>query len=152
MMGTMSKLQSQFEDAGDSPGFLLWQVSSLWQRCIREALAPTGLTHAQFVLLASLAWLNDHEENVTQVRLAGHAKMDVMMTSDVLRTLEGKGLLRRVRNPLDRRAWVLQVEDAGLEVANRAIKLVETADTAFFAQLGGRNRELIELLRQLSAG
>lgn len=148
----MSKLQSQFEDAQDSPGFLLWQVSSLWQRSIREALAPTGLTQAQFVLLASLAWLDGREENITQVRLASHAKMDVMMTSDVLRTLESKKLIRRVRNPRDRRAWNLQVEAGGLELANQAIKLVEAVDRAFFAQLGQRNRVFLELLHQLSAG
>lgn len=152
MIGLMSGLQSQFEKAEDSPGFLLWQVSNLWQRHIREALAPTGLTHAQFVLLASLAWLNGHKETVTQVRLAQHAKMDVMMTSDVLRTLEAKKLIRRVRDPRDRRAWNLEAEPQGLELANRANALVEAADTAFFAQLGSQNRSLIDLLHQLSAG
>lgn len=152
MIGTMPRLQSQFENAEDSPGFLLWQVSSLWQRSIREALAPTGLTHAQFVLLASLAWLNGHSETVNQVRLAQHAKIDVMMTSDVLRTLEAKELIRRVRDPRDRRAWNLEVEAQGLELTNRANALVEAADRAFFAQLGNKNRQLMDLLRQLSAG
>ncbi len=151
-MKPMQKLQSQFESPQDSPGFLLWQVSNLWQRSIREALAPTGLTHAQFVLLASLSWLNQHEENITQVRLAHHTRMDVMMTSDVLRTLETKGLIRRVRSPQDRRAWNLEVEATGLELANQAVRLVEIADTAFFAQLGSKNPDLLQMLRQLSSG
>src|SRR3954453_8138901 len=44
-------------DAGDSPGFLLWRVTQRWQRSIVAALRPLDLTHAQFVLLMSTAWL-----------------------------------------------------------------------------------------------
>ena len=44
----------QVDSAEDSPGFLLWQVSSMWQRQINAGLKQFGLTHAQFVLLASL--------------------------------------------------------------------------------------------------
>ena len=40
--------------AEDSSGFLLWQVMSFWQRGISRELAPLGLSHAQFVLLAGL--------------------------------------------------------------------------------------------------
>ena len=45
-------------DADDSPGFLLWQVTNKWQAAQRAALKPFGLTHVQFVLLASLTWLD----------------------------------------------------------------------------------------------
>ena len=81
----------QFDNADDSPGFSLWQVSSMWQRQINAGLKPFDLTHAQFVLLASLMWLANEDKPLTQVDLANHAKMDVMMTSNVLRTLEEKG-------------------------------------------------------------
>lgn len=145
----MPKLTTQFKAAQDSPGFLLWQASSLWQRSIREALAPTGLTHAQFVLLASLAWLGGSDTGINQVQLAEHARMDVMMTSDVLRTLEAKGLIRRVRNPLDRRAWNLEIQEAGLALANQAVGLVEKADSAFFGRLKS-NAPLLELLQILA--
>jgi hypothetical protein len=45
-------------DPEDSPGFLLWHVTLRWQREIAAALAPLGLTHVQFVLLAAAWWLN----------------------------------------------------------------------------------------------
>ena len=45
-------------DPNDSPGFLLWHVTLRWQRDIATALAPLGLTHVQFVLLATTWWLN----------------------------------------------------------------------------------------------
>jgi hypothetical protein len=45
------------EKAEDSSGFLLWQVTNLWQREIKKALEPYGITHSQFVLMASIHWL-----------------------------------------------------------------------------------------------
>jgi hypothetical protein len=43
--------------AEESPGFLLWRVSTLWRRAIEAILKPLGLTHPQFVVLATTAWL-----------------------------------------------------------------------------------------------
>ena len=65
-------MSSEFTEATDSPGFLLWQVTTLWQRRIRQALEPFELTHTQFVLLFSCHWLTDKggHRGVTQVQLA----------------------------------------------------------------------------------
>ena len=52
-----------FKRAEDSPGFLLWQLTNQWQRQQRTALAKIGLTHAQFVVLASVLWLNTRSEH-----------------------------------------------------------------------------------------
>jgi hypothetical protein len=79
---------SRFERADDSPGFLLWQLTNLWQQRMRSALAPLGITHVQFVLLASVAWLENSDKLVSQASLSRHAHTDVMMTSQVVRTLE----------------------------------------------------------------
>src|SRR6185295_17722147 len=89
-----SKLNTKFNSPKVSPGFLLWQINNKWQSKQRKALKVFGLTHVQFVLLASLVWASD-EVSFTQKQLAEHAKTDVMMTSQVLRTLERKGLIRR---------------------------------------------------------
>src|SRR6478736_8032931 len=94
----------QFEKAEDSSGFLLWQVTSLWQREIRKALEKYDLTHSQFVLMASIHWLTLHHQEVTQVVLASHSKIDPMTTSTVLRTLQGKNLLQRQEHATDTRA------------------------------------------------
>ena len=87
----MSGLATEFSSAQDSPGFLLWQVTNRWQAAIRAALKPLGLTHVQFVLLASLAWL-DADGAVTQRALANHAAVDPMMCSQVLRALADRFL------------------------------------------------------------
>jgi len=134
----------------ESPGFLLWHVTLRWQRDIAAALSPLGLTHVQFVLLASAWWLNRAGEAPRQHVLAAHAGTDVKMTSQVLQKLEEKGLLERAVDPSDTRAKLLRVTAAGAELAQRAITVVEAADTAFFAATPDR-RALVELLRPLTA-
>ena len=78
-----------------------------------EALEPLGITHVQFVLLASTWWLCENAEPPRQRDLAEHAGTDPMMTSQVVRALEAKGLLVRGVDPDDRRAWRLTVTREG---------------------------------------
>ncbi|WP_030762218.1 MULTISPECIES: MarR family winged helix-turn-helix transcriptional regulator [unclassified Streptomyces] len=117
---------------GESPGFLLWHATLRWQRDIATALAPLDLTHVQFVLLACTWWLNGQGEHPNQLAVARQAGTDVKMTSQVLRTLEQKGLVAREVDPADTRAKRLRVTDAGAELAPRAIAAVEQADAEFF--------------------
>ncbi|MEW2412544.1 MarR family winged helix-turn-helix transcriptional regulator [Streptomyces sp. NPDC046866] len=117
---------------GESPGFLLWHATLRWQRGIAAALAPLDLTHVQFVLLACTWWLNEQGEQPNQLAVARQAGTDVKMASQVLRTLEAKGLIRREVDPADTRAKRLRVTEAGAALAPRAIAAVEEADARFF--------------------
>lgn len=146
----MTGLNTRFADEEQSPGLLLWRVGTRWQAAVRDALAPFELTHTQFVLLASLTWLRgDRDHPVTQRDLAEHARTDVMMTSQVLRALEGKGFLERRAHPDDARARDLVPTAAGVEVVNRAIVAVEDCDARFFAAAGGTLPHLREALTRL---
>jgi DNA-binding MarR family transcriptional regulator len=136
-------------DPDDSPGFLLWHVTLRWQRDIATALAPLALTHVQFVLLATTWWLNSQGNNPNQLALARRAGTDVKMTSQVLRKLETKGLIRRDVDAADTRARRLRVTDRGAELAVRAIAAVETADARFFQPIPD-SAALLALLRPLA--
>lgn len=129
------RLATTHADAAESTGLLMWQVTNRWQAAQRAALRPFDLTHVQFVLLASLTWLST-EGVVTQKRLAEHAATDPMMTSQVVRTLASRDLVRREAHPDDGRAVSLAVTEKGAALANRAIVVVEACDEAFFAPLG----------------
>jgi DNA-binding MarR family transcriptional regulator len=153
MSATPRRLASVHADAEDSPGLLLWQVTNRWQAAQRAALRPFDLTHVQFVLLASLTWL-DSDGPVTQQRLAEHAATDPMMTSQVLRALEERGLVRRSQHPTDARARALSATKAGVALANRALVAVEACDADFFAPLGrgaGRFATQLRALRRQRA-
>jgi DNA-binding MarR family transcriptional regulator len=118
---------------GDSPGFLLWRATLRWQRMVVAALSTMDLTHVQFVLLACAWWLNQRGEVPNQLAVARQAGTDVKMTSQVLRTLEDKGLIERHTDAGDTRAKRVRVTARGAELAPRAIAAVERADAEFFA-------------------
>ncbi len=111
---------------------MLWRISNLWQRAQREALEPLDLTPVQFALLESMAELQNVDQTVTQKRLADHAKTDPMMTSQVVRTLESKGLLKRVEHPTDKRALSLALTTKGARLVERAVGAVARIDSKFF--------------------
>jgi MarR family transcriptional regulator, organic hydroperoxide resistance regulator len=140
---------SKFRRPEDSPGFLLWQVTNSWQRRIRHALKAIGLTHVQFVLLTATEWLNDAEMSTTQTNVARFARTDVMMTSQVIRTLEVKGLVTIQENAADSRAHLLRVTPTGRRLVKRALDLVEDADGVFFGPLAGDSARFTEMLRLL---
>ena len=143
---------SQHQAPEQSPGFLLWRATLSWQRSIRAALAPHGLTHVQFVLLASLWWLQGHgTELPSQARLAEQAGTDPMMASQVIRKLAARGLLERRLDPADSRARRLALTAAGSVLLTGALADVEAADEAYFAALGPDRGSFLAGLARLSA-
>ena len=137
---------SRFKRPEDSPGFLLWQVTNSWQREIRRALKGIGLTHVQFVLLTATDWLSEARLPTTQSNVAKFAHTDVMMTSEVVRTLERKGLVVVEENPSDRRAHALRVTSKGKQRVAIALELVEDADGVFFGPLARDSARFVEML------
>jgi DNA-binding MarR family transcriptional regulator len=141
---------SSIMEPAESPGFLLWRVTLRWQRVMAASLRPLGLTHVQFLLLASVWWLTHVAgEAPTQRRVADHAGTDPMMTSQVLRALEAKNLITRAADPVDSRARRLGVTDKGAVLAQQAIAIVEAADAGFFARAGS-SPALLDTLRRLA--
>lgn len=137
---------SQFEGPEESPGFLLWQVSTKWRRLLEAALKQIGLTHPQFVLLASLGWLNSKESRVSQVELARHCRLDVAMTSQVLRALEKRGYIAREQKEGNERSRFPVVTKAGAKLIEQAIPLVEAIDKQFFAAAG---QDVVPIFKKL---
>jgi DNA-binding MarR family transcriptional regulator len=135
-----------------SPGFLLWRATLTWQRQIRTALEPHGLTHVQFVLLASLWWLEqDEPEPPTQARLAAQAGTDQMMTSQVLRRLEARRLVDRTSDTKDTRARRSRLTPKGRRLVANALADVERADTDYFAPIADRQQMFLAALAALAA-
>jgi MarR family transcriptional regulator, organic hydroperoxide resistance regulator len=137
------------EKPEESSGFLLWQVTNLWQREIKKALEQYGLTHSQFVLLASIHWLTLHDQEVTQIVLSSHTKIDPMTTSTVLRTLQQRGFIQRQEHSTDTRAKVVELTMEGKKLVKKAVVTVENFDGEFFSVLGSKTKELNKNLLML---
>jgi DNA-binding MarR family transcriptional regulator len=138
------------DKAEESAGFLLWQVTNLWQREIKKALEQYDLTHSQYVLMASIHWLSLQQQEVTQIALSSHTKIDPMTTSTVLRTLGTKGYIKRTEHKADTRAKLIELTKEGIHIIKSAVVTVEDFDRTFFSKLTNKaafNQELGKLVK-----
>ena len=148
----MKEIDFKFKSPNDSPGYLLGQVTMLWQRKLKKVLDPLNLTQTQFVLLAALGWLSKTNENVTQIDIANQSNTDRMMVSKVLRTLQEKKFISREEHRTDTRAKVIKLTNEGATTLQKALAAVENADIDFFSVLGNNlpdfNLNMVNLIEE----
>lgn len=122
------------ESPQQSPGFLLWHISTSWRSSIETTLKTFGLTHPQFVILATTGWLTKNGESTTQASIGKMAKLDPNTTSQIIKGLEKKELIQR-QSASDGRAKNPQLTTKGKELLMRALPAVEQEDNKFFSPL-----------------
>lgn len=125
--------------ADDSPGFLLWKLTALWQQKLAEALDASGLTQTQYAILASLRWFEEQGEPPNQAHLAAHTRIDKMTLSKALRRLEAQRLVKRTPSKDDSRAVEVVFTAKGRKLIPQAVRDIEAADAEFFGRLGVRD-------------
>ncbi len=139
-----------FEDPSDTTGFLVWQVTNLWQRHMKLSLDPLGLTHVQFLLLTSLATLNKTSDTaITQMMVANHANCDKMMASKVLRTLEEHKLIMRKPHHMDTRSRSLLITPRGMELIEKATPVFAATEAAFFKSMKTKQKSVDKRLKKV---
>jgi MarR family transcriptional regulator, organic hydroperoxide resistance regulator len=117
-----------------SPGFILWQVHMLWQKKINRLLKPFQITHTQFVILATLFWMSQRQEPNKQARIAQLSKIDPVVISTVLKTLEKKGCVTR-HGTQDLRIKEVLLTVKGTDIIRQTIQVVESFDSNFFGEV-----------------
>ncbi|EGO9400005.1 MarR family winged helix-turn-helix transcriptional regulator [Enterococcus faecalis] len=143
----MNNFHSNYkEDSNGSVGLSFIKVYNCWYKEIKNRLKKIGITHPQFVVLASLGYLSQYKEEINQVDVAKQSDMDVMTVSTVIKNLEKQTLLRREVSLSDTRAKVVKLTPKGWELLNQALPIVETIDKEFFGKLGSEEKELQRLL------
>lgn len=124
-----------------------------WRAAVDRAVAPLGLTHAQYSVLASLFGMSRTGVRPSQRELADFTGLDAIYVSKLVRALERAGLIDRVSHPDDPRAVQMTLTDRGAEVAVQAVATVRALQDELMAPLGGtggkRGRELVDALRTL---
>ncbi|MFR9799650.1 MarR family winged helix-turn-helix transcriptional regulator [Streptomyces sp. MS06] len=132
---------------GATPGFLVWRLSMKWRVAVDRAVAPMGLTHAQYALVASLYGMQRTGEHPSQRRLADHTGLEPLYVSKLARALEAAGLVDRTRNPRDPRAVQLALTEEGQATVRRAITAVHGLLRQLLAPLGGLDSERTRAFR-----
>ena len=147
----MTDLPFGFDRPKASPGFLLWQTSITWQRRIRKALEPHGISHPQFVIMAIVLWLEAHEGPPSQTKLIQWSKLDKMTVSSCLKKLKSMGLVERKEDELDTRSKLVSLTQEGKTLIHQLVPIVEAVDAQFFGQLNDEEQQmLLKLLDKLT--
>ncbi|MEU9220953.1 MarR family transcriptional regulator [Streptomyces sp. NPDC048376] len=120
-----------------TPGFLVWRLANKWRVAVDRAVAPLGLTHAQYSLVASLYGMRRAGERPSQRQLADHTGMEALYVSKLARALESAGLIDRTRDPRDPRAVQLALTEEGEVVTREAIGVVQELLQQLLEPLGG---------------
>lgn len=134
----------------DSPGFLLWQTTTIWQRKIKKELESYNISHAQFVIMATLMWFDAHGYDTTQISIVKWTKLDKMTVSKALAKLAAQNYVSRMEHEVDTRAKSIAITNEGKALVRRLVPIVEGVDEKFFGQLSvDEQKRMITLLKKL---
>lgn len=113
---------------------------------IRLCEGQYGVTRREWRLIVVLA----QDGPLLSTALAERASIEPARTSRAITVLEEKGLLRRVRQPNDRRYVLIVLSDEGRQLYESLFPSVEAINQHLLAQLGDRERaQLAALLKTL---
>ncbi len=136
-----------------SIGFWLRHAHRAFVRALAQELAPYDILPAQWTVLRAL-WRRD---GITQVALAERIGVEKASLTGVLASLEKAGLVRRVRDPRDRRKLDVRLTPAGRRLKRRLLACGETVNRraargVAAADLAGFTKLLRTLAANLEAG
>ena len=138
------------DDSEKSTGLLFMRVYNKWHLMIKKELKKINLTHPQFVVLASLAYLSQNENEVTQVMISKLSEIDVMTVSQILSLLEKHHFIERKEHSRDTRAKVVMLKKKGEEILKTAVPLIEKIDELFFGKLNSHEEQFKHFLIKLN--
>jgi DNA-binding MarR family transcriptional regulator len=142
-------------DARPTTGSLVWRLAMRWRTAVDRALAPLGLTHAQYMVLTTLYGMTLAGDRPSQRDLAEATGLEAVYISKLVKALEAAGLVQRAAHPTDTRAVQLDLTRSGRATATEAIAVVQVLVTRLTAPLGGprsaRHREFRAALEDLLA-
>jgi DNA-binding MarR family transcriptional regulator len=112
-----------------------------WRARVDAAVAPLGLTHALYSVLASLRGMTRDGHRPSQREMSDHTGLDPIYISKLARTLETAGLIERVPDARDSRVVRLYITERGVSTIDKAIAIVGHLLEELVAPLGGTSSE-----------
>ena len=128
------------------PSFAMGRISARGRRGVVERLRDEGLLLRHYAALAAL----EQFAPCAQRTLAARLGWDPADLVGILDGLEQRGLIRRRRDPADRRRQLVELSDVGAGAVARCHRLAAEAQEEMLAPLTGAQRQtLAGLLAQL---
>ena len=102
-------LDSQATKTSPSLLYMVKQVELVVRSHLDELVRPAGITALQYTALTVL----ERHDGLSAAQLARDSFVTAQSIADLVRSLENRGLVRRERNPRNRRELLILLTDAG---------------------------------------
>jgi DNA-binding MarR family transcriptional regulator len=153
MAGRLAPVGDMETEVRGNVGFLIWRVGMRWRAATDRALAPLGLTHAQYSVLAPLYGMSQAGARPSQRELADFTGLDAIYVSKLVRALEREGFVTRSASTSDPRAVELSLTEKGVATVRDGVRIVAGVRDQLTEPLGGNagtgTAELARLLLEL---
>jgi DNA-binding MarR family transcriptional regulator len=108
-------LETQATKAAPSLLYMVKQVELVVRSHLDELVKPSGITALQYTALTVL----ERHDGLSAAQLARDSFVTAQSIADLVRSLENRGLVRRERNPRNRRELLILLTGAGRELLAR---------------------------------
>ena len=105
-------LDTQATKASPSLLYMVKQVELVVRSHLDELVKPSGITALQYTALTVL----ERHDGLSAAQLARDSFVTAQSIADLVRSLESRGLVRRERNPRNRRELLILLTDAAREL------------------------------------
>lgn len=109
-------MKTKKENTSTCPVFGLYKVSRILMRAYTLNLEPLDLTYPQYLVMQYL-WAND---SASVDEIGSELLLDSGTLTPLLKRLQSKGLLSRVRDPKDERRCIIALTPEGVDLESQA--------------------------------
>ncbi|WP_329325205.1 MarR family winged helix-turn-helix transcriptional regulator [Streptomyces luteogriseus] len=130
-------LDTQVTKASPSLLYMVKQVELVVRSRLDELVRPSGITALQYTALTVL----ERHDGLSAAQLARDSFVTAQSIADLVRSLEGRGLVRRERNPRNRRELLILLTDSGRELLARHAAPVRELEERMVRELTAHQTE-----------
>jgi DNA-binding MarR family transcriptional regulator len=111
--------------------YMVKQVELVVRSRLDELVKPAGITALQYTSLTVL----ERHDGLSAAQLARDSFVTAQSVADLVRSLENRGLVRRERNPRNRRELLILLTDEGRELLARYAEPVRDLEERMISDL-----------------
>ncbi|MFE6821470.1 MarR family winged helix-turn-helix transcriptional regulator [Streptomyces sp. NPDC057690] len=140
MAGTQTTKAASAPQPHRAPPSLLYmvkQVELVVRSHLDELVRPSGITALQYTALTVL----ERHDGLSAAQLARDSFVTAQSIADLVRSLETRGLIRRERNPRNRRELLILLTTEGRELLDRHAGPVRELEERMVAELTAHQAE-----------
>ncbi|MER5899658.1 MarR family transcriptional regulator [Streptomyces mirabilis] len=117
--------------------YMVKQVELVVRSHLDELVKPAGITALQYTALTVL----ERHDGLSAAQLARDSFVTAQSMADLVRSLENRGLIRRERNPHNRRELLILLTDEGRELLARYTDAVRELEERMVRELSAHQTD-----------